>query len=384
MQLIRVNYWDGTSDSLTKADAIHIDGSRIRTVGKQDRSEVLADCDGLTLIPGLIDAHVHMCLDPDVKDPLAHDLLAPEIHIEQMLERAKQMLLAGITTARDLGGSRWLELEVRDMIHRGEKIGTRLLCAGQPVTSVQGHCHFWGGEADSIDAAIRVVERQVERGVDLIKIMATGGNITPGSSPLNAQFSELEMQAIVQAAKQHGHRVAAHCHGTEGISNAARSGVTTIEHCSWVGEAGWARNYQQDVVETIVANHVWVSPTINAGWQRYVGTREFEGLIRDNYAKMRTAGVKLIASTDAGIPNVRHQDLPKALPVFAHFAGLSSVEVLRAATSDCADALGLGATIGRIAPGFEADLVAYEGNPLEDLSVLSHPVMVIARGRRVL
>lgn len=383
MQLTNVKFWDGVSDELSFADAMQLQDGKIQSLDAKNNSEVIVDCEGLTLIPGLIDAHVHMCLDPSVKDPLAHDRLPPEQHIEQMLVRAEQMLRAGITTARDLGGGRWLELEVRDLINRGEKFGTRLVCAGQPVTSVNGHCHFWGGEAADTDAAIDVIKRQVAHGVDLIKIMATGGNITPGSKPVDAQFSENQMRAIVAEAKAHGYCVAAHCHGTDGISNAAVSGVTTIEHCSWVGESGWARDCRPEVVASIVANDVWVSPTINAGWQRYIGSQSFEALIQSNYQEMRVAGVKLIASTDAGIPNVRHQDLPKAIPIFAHFAGLTPVEALRAATSDCAEAIGLGASVGQVAVGYEADLVGYEGNPLEDLSILAQPALVISRGRRI-
>ncbi len=383
MQLTNVQYWDGVSDELSFANCIQIHDGKIQSINMQTSSETQVDCEGLTLIPGLIDAHVHMCLDPTIKDPLAHDRLPPDEHIEQMLVRAEQMLRAGITTARDLGGGRWLELEVRDRINRGEKLGTRLLCAGQPVTSVQGHCHFWGGEAADTDAAVEVIRRQDAHGVDLIKIMATGGNITPGSSPGDAQFTEREMCAIVAEAKNRGYRVAAHCHGSDGIANATVAGVTTIEHCSWVGESGWARDYRPEVVQSMVANDVWVSPTINAGWQRYIGSKTFEALIQANYEKMRAAGVKMIASTDAGIPNVRHQDLPKAIPIFAHFAGLSQVQVLRAATSDCAQAIGLGSSVGQITPGYEADLVGYEGNPLDDLSILSNPVMVISRGHRV-
>ncbi len=300
-----------------------------------------------------------------------------------MSDRAGRMLQAGITTARDLGGGRWLELWLRDLINQGDIEGCRLVCAGQPVTSVNGHCHFWGGEAENLDAANEVIQRQIQHGVDLIKIMATGGSITPGSAPKESQFNEQEMQAMVRLANEGGFKVAAHCHGSDGISNAASAGVSTIEHCSWVGEEGWARDYRDDVVREIAAKGIWVSPTINAGWKRYIGTKSFEALIAENYKKMREAGVKLIASTDAGIPGVFHHDLPRAVPVFAHFAGLTPVEALRSATSDCAEAIGLSQSVGQIAPGFEADIVAYSSNPLEDLEVLSHPEFVVSRGNQI-
>lgn len=383
MWLTNVRYWDGVSEELVTAKSIRVENGKFVAFDDEVIGTDVIDCDGLTLIPGLIDAHVHMCLDPDVKDPYAHGKVPEAEQLEHMFDRALKMLRAGITTARDLGGGRWLELQVRDAIDAGERIGTRLICAGQPVTSVNGHCHFWGGEAEDVAAAEAVIDRQIAQGVDLIKVMATGGSITPGSTPANSQFNESEMISIVAKAKDHGYRVAAHCHGSDGISNAAVAGVTTIEHCSWVGEAGWARDYSEDVVTTIVANDVWVSPTINAGWQRYKGTKSFEGIVAGNYQKMKQAGVKMIASTDAGIPGVYHHDLPRAIPVFAHFAGFSPVAALRSATSDCAEALGLGDLIGRIAPGFSADLIAYSGNPLEDLDLLIQPEFVVARGHRV-
>jgi imidazolonepropionase-like amidohydrolase len=213
--------------------------------------------------------------------------------------------------------------------------------------------------------------------------MATGGTMTSGTSPADAQFDTEALTAMVEAARELSFTVAAHCHGTAGIRNASEAGVTTIEHCSWVGESGWGKDFDEQVMTLIAEKGIWVSPTINAGWSRYIGSRQFETLVRGNYKKMRKAGVKMIASTDAGIPNVRHADLPRAIPVFAHFAGLTNVEVCRAATSDCAEAIGLGQTVGRIYPGYEADLVFYEGNPLEELDCLVNPARVLARGQFV-
>jgi imidazolonepropionase-like amidohydrolase len=334
-------------------------------------------------MPGLIDAHVHMCLNPDLRDPLMQDKPDKEELLEQMTRRAQDMLRVGITTARDLGGGQWLELELRDQINRGEVIGTRLICSGQPITSVKGHCYFWGGEAEDVAGAQAVIRRQVEHGVDLIKIMATGGTMTSGTTPAEAQFDTDSLTAMVAAANELSFTVAAHCHGTAGIRNASEAGVTTIEHCSWVGDTGWGKDYDEEVMALIAEKGIWISPTINAGWRRYIGSQRFETLVRGNYEKMRQAGVKLIASTDAGIPNVRHTDLPSAIPVFAHFAGLTNVEACRAATSDCAEAIGLGQTVGRIYPDYEADLVFYEDNPLETLECLVSPARILARGRFV-
>lgn len=377
-----VRIWDGVSDGYADADVLAVEDGRITAVGEAGGVPEAdhRDLAGLTVIPGLIDAHVHMTLDPALPTPDAQLAVADDELVQGMDRRAEAMVRAGITTARDLGGGKWLELALRDRIAAGQA-GPRLLCAGQPVTSVRGHCHFWGGEACDANAAETVIERQAEHGVDLIKIMATGGNLTAGSSPRKAQYDADTTREIVAHARRRGYDVAAHCHGTEGIAHAARAGVVTIEHCSWLGDDGARSGYDPDVAADIAALGVWVSPTINAGWKRFAKNEKFERAVQGTFARMRAAGVRLIASTDAGIPNVRHEDLARALPVFAHYAGLTPVEVLRSATSDCAVAIGLGEVTGRIAAGFAADLVFVEGNPLKDPAVLESPAFVLAGGR---
>ena len=376
--------WDGVAEDYLGVGTVAVEDGRIVAVDETADGDDVRDMSGLTLTPGLIDAHVHMTLDPGLRTPDEQLAVADEEVWRGMVARAEEMVCAGITTARDLGGGKWLEIELRDRINAGELMGPRLLCAGQPVTSVGGHCHFWGGEAKDVLTARGVIDRQLEHGVDLIKIMATGGMLTKGSSPRSAQFDLASTSAIVQHARDSGMDVAAHCHGTEGIAHAASAGVATIEHCSWIGDDGRRSGYDPEVAAEIARQGIWVSPTISAGWKRFIGgDGKFEALVKGTFAGMRAAGVRLIASTDAGIPNVRHQDLAKALPVFARFAGLTTLEALRSATSDCADALGLSGVTGRIAENHAADMVFVEGDPLADISVLESPVMVLARGRKV-
>ena len=371
-----VRIWDGI-DSGYRVAAIEVEDGRISAITQSRGGQ---DCTGLTAIPGLMDAHVHMTLDHSifsVKDQL--EQTDDEIR-EKMLVRAEQMVEAGITTARDLGGGSWLELELRDRINRGEIAGPRLLCAGQPITSPNGHCHFWGGESATLEEAYDVIARQHGRGADLIKIMATGGDLTKGTNPAAAQFSQEVTTAIVQRARSLDYEVAAHCHGIEGIAHAAHASVTTIEHCSWVASDGTRPNYDPAVAQTIIDNGVWVSPTINAGWARFKGT-EREDKLRSLYREFKKAGVNLVASTDAGIPNVRHQDLPKALQVFAYFAELTPLEVLQTATVNTSKALAIEHIAGTIAAGMSADMVFVEGDPLDDLECLQAPAFVVARGR---
>jgi imidazolonepropionase-like amidohydrolase len=380
--------WDGAAEGYcAEADSIRIEAGVITAVGARD---VLCDgadvksLGGITAIPGLIDAHVHMVLDPELRDPLSQLRGGGDEQLTTMAGRALAMVRAGITTARDLGGGDWLELQLRDGIAQGRFTGPRLLCAGQPITSPAGHCFFWGGEAASLAEAAAVIARQHDHGVDLIKVMATGGAMTKGSTPRDAQFDEATLIAIVADARQRGYPVAAHCHGTAGIRCAVHAGVNTIEHCSWVGDAGWGANYDAELAAELAARGIWVSPTVNAGWRRHVDSgSDHEKRVMGNFAAMKAAGVRLVASTDAGIPNVKHEDLGRALPVFAHFAALTPREVLTSATSDAADAIGLGGIAGRLAAGHSADILFVDGDPLADLACLAQPAAVLARGQMV-
>lgn len=375
--------WDG--ETLLDADTITFHRGTITAIG--DTFEATAGAQrlsypGTTIIPGLIDAHVHMVLNPDDRaPPAATD--APDT--DAMAARAARMVEAGITTARDLGGGAWVELALRDRINAGEIPGPRLLCAGQPITCPQGHCHFWNGAAADADAAAAVAQRQIDRGVDWIKIMATGGRITKGSDPLQAQFDLATMRKIVATADAASLPVAAHCHGTAGIALAAQAGVTTIEHCSWVGEAGWAGDYQDAVADMIVQQGIWVSPTVNVGWQRMLdGKGATLERIRSALQKMLAMNTPFMASTDAGIPGVYHHHLPQALGVYAKITEASPTHVLTTATSAAARGLRISEQTGRLRPGLAADLLVLDGNPLADIGALSRPVAVWARGRTIL
>lgn len=377
--------WNGLET--VPADTLILNGPRIESLCRNtalapgDR-RVAIPLPGMTAIPGLIDAHVHMVLNPERSSPPG---AAEAPDLEAMRARAAAMVRAGITTARDLGGGAWAEIDLRDAIARGECPGPRLLCSGQPITCPGGHCHFWGGEAADLAAAARLIDRQLERGADLIKVMATGGRFTRGSTPAAAQFDTATLTEMVAYARDRGLPVAAHCHGTPGIEAAARAGVHSIEHCSWVGEAGWASDYRPEVVELMVAAGTWVSPTINLGWQRLLNSKSTTPeRMGAALTAMRGAGVPIMASTDAGIPGVFHHQLPQALAVFAAVAGLTPPEVLRYATSAAASGLGLAGKTGQLVESFAADVLVVDGDPLEDLGALDRPAGVWAEGRQVL
>ncbi len=391
LAIVGVRVWDGEAEESSRGPlTIRVEDERIVAIGASPELVSGAETvsfEGATALPGLMDAHVHLTIDPKIQRVEDQDKVDDAERERAMEERARAMVRAGITTARDLGGGAWRELALRDRIAAGEILGPRILCAGQPVTCAKGHCWFWGGEAANEDEIRAVVARQVEHAVDWIKVMATGGVITKGTNPGDPQFETAELAAAVAEAGRHGRPVAAHCHGTEGIRRAAEAGVRTIEHCSFMGGAGFGSGVDREVVKRIAARGAWVSPTVNAGWKRFLapesklaafGTRMSEVL-----QGLRSEGVRLIASTDAGIPGVEHHRLPEALAVFAALAKLSNADALRSATSEAARALGIDATTGALRPGLAADILVVDGDPLGDLAALQKPLLVLARGRRI-
>jgi len=340
--------------------------------------------EGCCLMPGLIDAHVHMGFSGDY--PL-HDqppLTRSELRAA-MADRAYSMTRRGITAARDLGSTREFHpLWLRDEILAGRLVGPRLVCAGQPLTVPQGHCHQWGGAVSSFCEIRPMVKRQADRGVDWIKVMATGGIRTPGSRPDQAQFSTEELVEVVHAAAEHGLSVAAHAHATVGIKSAVAAGCRTIEHVSWIGPAGWATSVDDDAIAEMARKGIRVSPTAHANWSRWPKDgsqyRKTSGALR----RLQVAGVGIVCSSDCGaIPGLQHDQLWGAVRVLSDMANMSPVQALKAATSLSAEAIGLDGETGRLHLGLSADLLLVPGDPFTDLGVLRHPVLVVARGVRV-
>ena len=388
-RLSDVRIWDGSAPKTSGETLdLYLDAGKIRGLGDSPGGKwesTLRFPAGAVAIPGLIDAHVHLDLDPHLLSP-DHQFKASRSDRDlRMVARAAAMVRAGITTARDLGGGEWREILLRDAIGRGELPGPRLVCAGQPLTIAEGHCHFWGGVAGNAEEQAEVVRRQLEHGVDWVKVMATGGYFTKGSGVDRAQFSAEEIGRMVEQARRAGREMAAHCHGKAGIFNAARAGVRTIEHCSFASAKGYGADYDAAVVAEVAAQGAWVSPTVNGNWLRRMEKEgkptAFFNNMRRILAELRSAGIPLLASTDAGIPGVFHHGLAAGLRAFAKYGELSPVEVLRSATRDSALGLGLDATCGRLAEGLSADIVVLAGDPLEDLELLENPLLVIAAGR---
>lgn len=375
--------FDGT-ETLRPDPVVVIQGSTI--VAVEHGTAAPADADvvdlgGATLLPGLVDTHVHLAFDASV-DPVTslggrtdHEVLAA------MRVAGRTALAGGVTTVRDLGDRNYLSTALR-----GEEEMPTVLSAGPPITTAAGHCHFLGGVAETGSRGVRdAVREHVERGVDVIKIMATGGKMTPGSHQHLAQFSAEEMHAAVEEAHRWGLPITAHAHGTPGIVNAVAAGVDGLEHASFWSEDGV--DDPGEMIERIVERRIVVGATVGlVPVPGLVGPPEIlkrMPSIIANTRRMQQAGVRIVAGTDAGIAPVKpHDALRYAMPQLLDL-GMSAAEVLRTITSVAAEVCRLGATKGRIAVGYDADLLAVDGNPLTDPDALHRIHAVYSRGRRV-
>src|SRR5215472_1511386 len=255
------------------------------------------DYPGCTITPGLIDCHVHLGFDggPQPAARMRGETDAQQLML--MLRNARDLLGVGVTTARDLGGRAYLGLTVRDAIASDLARGPRLVVAASPITVTGGHCWFMGGEADSDDDLRRLVRTHHKHGADLIKVMSTGGFMTPGSAPWYAQFSTDQLAVIVEEARRVGKPVAAHAHGIEGIRRAVQAGVTTLEHCSFVTETN-ERRFSEHLAADIAEKGVFVCPTVNVN-APYVA-RLTGIVVGQHLVAMHEMGVRIIAGTDAG------------------------------------------------------------------------------------
>jgi len=332
---------------------------------------------GSTIMPGLIDSHVHLGFDGGGNPAARMRAETDEQQLVLMLRNARDLIGVGVTTARDLGGRGYLSLVVRDAIAAGLARGPRLVVAAAPITVTGGHCWFMGGEADSEDDLRRLVRTHHKHGADLIKVMSTGGFMTAGSAPWYAQFTTRQLAVIVEEARRVDKHVAAHAHGIEGIRRAVQAGVTTLEHCSFVTETN-ERVFDPSLAAQIADQAIFVCPTVNVN-APYVA--DLTGVMVGQHVKpMYEMGVRLIAGTDAGIDNTPHHQYVGGLEYLATL-GIPAEQVLAMATTRAADALGIGASTGRLAPGYEADVIVVDGDPRADISVLGKLRRVIARGR---
>jgi imidazolonepropionase-like amidohydrolase len=341
---------------------------------------------GLTLLPGLIDCHVHLCLgaEPDPVRPLADDPAA--LTALKAAIRCRHTVTAGVTTVRDLGGKDHIELALKRAIRDGLVPGPRILAAGKGICMTGGHGWWFGREADGPEEVRKAVREQLKEGADVIKVFATGGVMTPGVEPGSSQLTGEEIRVAVEEAAKAGRRVAAHAQGSHGIRTCVDAGVTSIEHGIFLTEELVERMKREGtfLVPTLVAAGAIAAGGEAAGIPAFMvrKARQVIDSHRRSFALAVRAGVRIAAGTDAGTPLNPHGGLAAELRLMVEL-GMAPMEALRAATSVAAAALGIEAEVGRVAPGLAADLVAVGGDPLADLRALSDVRLVLVGGEPV-
>jgi imidazolonepropionase-like amidohydrolase len=348
----------------------------------------VTDHDG-TLLPGLIDAHAHLVADSGVS---ALDRVAAfsAEEIDEVISSAlRDQLTAGVTTVRDLGDRRFCVVERRDRQRPGAVMEPTIVASGPPLTSPGGHCHYMGGEVAGTDGIVAAV---AERGVDTIKVMASGGVNTPSSDVMRTQFTTSELDLIVDRAHAAGLPVTAHAHGTPAVEQAVAVGVDGIEHCSCVTDRGFGQ-VSADTVAAMARSRIAVCPTIGvdrplmsvpppalkAMMDRLGVTADQMLRARwDFVGRLHRAGVRLVSGVDSGIgPAKRHGVLPHAVCELVT-AGLTVAQALATATSGPAEACGVGQRKGRLTVGYDADLLLVDGE--KDVTALHRPRSVLLHG----
>ncbi len=336
------------------------------------------DLPGATLLPGLIDTHVHLAFDAGADPVAALAARDDDAVLEAMAQAAATQLRAGVTTVRDLGDRDYLALRLR----ASAAALPTIVAAGPPITSAGGHCHFLGGVAEC--GVRQAVREHAERGVDVIKVMASGGAMTPGSALDTPQFTPDDLVALVDEAHRHGLPVTAHAHALGAIADGVAAGVDGLEHCTFVDGDRVAA--PDALVAAIVRRRIAVGATV--GLAPVAGpvapppfiTKILPDVMR-TYARLVRDAALLVAGTDAGIGPIKpHGVLPYGLAQLVQL-GMSPAAALTAGTSTAAQVCGLGDRKGRVRPGYDADLLAVDGDALTDITALLRPVAVLVAGR---
>ena len=353
------------------------------------REEVtILDLSGQFVLPGLIDAHVHLAGAGEADSQFAADDGPMAL---KMLRNAQKNLTAGITTVRDLGGWNEIEFSVREWIRRGEFAGPRMCLAGRFISITEAGAEYYEGMyrvADGVDEVRKAVREQVMHGADLVKIGVTGAVLVEHGQPGATHFNEDEIRALVEEAHKFGRRVAAHAHGADGIRKALRAGVHTIEHGTFL--------YQDPSAIQFMAEHgIFLVPTLKVGWDIILSNdlQVPAWIMEKNRATQDDAARSLKMAYEAGVPIAMGSDVGTPLNFHGENgleiywmgqAGMSAMDAIVAATQNAARALGWDAWLGILEAGRVADLIVVDANPLEDLRILAdktHLQFVMKDGR---
>ena len=385
---------DPLNEKVISNPAVEIQGDRIVAVtsgGKVPENAKVINLGNATLLPGLADLHTHLTWNPA---DFGYEGLAVSITDEAVrgVVNARKTLMAGFTVARNLGASGYADVSVRDAIANGSIPGPRLQVSGQMLGSTGGHCDNNklpieydarnGGVADGPWAVRQQVRENRKYGADVIKFCATGGTSSKGTNPGVRQYTLEEMQAIVDEAHTLGMPVAAHAHGTEGILFAIRAGVDSIEHSSLIDDEGLKLAKRKGTFLSInaYAPIYMIANGEAAGMlpETIKKARRLIDIRMNNYRTAIETGAKIVFGSDTAI--IPHGDNGKQFSVYVDL-GMSPLEAIQSATTVAAESLGLVGDTGAVAPGYFADIIAVEGDPLDDISVLEDVIFVMKGGR---
>ena len=368
--------FDGNGNLLEKHGVL-VDGERISEVAPNGEFESFSneriDTSGGTLMPGLIDCHVHLvyCGGADPRSDLLK--LGTGKIVMNAFHNAQNTLNSGVTSIRDLGGRDFLEFAVRDACNLGRQLGPTIKAAGRMICMTGGHGNIFGRIADGPDEVLKAVREQIHAGSDVIKLMATGGIMTPGVNPEDAHYTEEELRVGVKEGHRFNRKCASHAQGAAGILNAVRAGMDSIEHGIFLTE---------ECLESMLKRGTYLVPTLSAVNNIYLNRNngipdfvvEKTTRVRERHHKsikmFYEAGGKIAMGTDAGTPFNVHGNNSQELQ-FMTDLGISNSDALRFSTANAADLMGL-EDRGQIQEGFFADLLIVSGNPVEDISAIAN------------
>ena len=395
--------FDATSDNLRDNVVVEIEGERISRIGPAAEINIPAGAEVVDLshawvLPGLIDCHTHLSYRADQYDPINEVRLTPFDLGFYAVVNANRTLQAGFTSVRDVSSPPFLAVDLRRTIEEGFIPGPRVVASGPAISITGGHGDMNGFApgvsnemypaehgfqiADGTEEMRHVVRAQIKYGVDVIKILATGGVLSQGDKPGAEQLTYDEMKVAVEEAHRTGRKVAAHAHGTEGIKDAVRAGVDSIEHGSLIDAEGieLMKSHGTYLVADIYNDDYILGKAVEFGLpkenvekERMVGR-----LQRENFAKAVAAGVKIAFGTDAGV--YPHGDNAKQFHYMVKF-GMTPAGAIRAATSSAADLIDRAQDVGTLEAGKYADLIAVTANPLDQVEALEHVAFVMKGGK---
>lgn len=353
------------------------------------RGATRIDGRGFTVLPGLIDCHVHLSLggEPDVVQAIEQE--TPTETLLKSSQAARQTIEAGVTTVRDVGSRDHSIFSLKRSIENGLTSGPRIVGAGLAICMIGGHARFIGQEVEGVEQVREIVRSQIAAGAEVIKVIASGGVLTPGTSPNQAQMTVEELQAAVDEAKRAGLKVAAHAHGSSGMKNAVLAGVHSIEHATLMDE---------EAASLMERRSVYMVPTLSAlattaACRRGCGIPESalekaKSMTKHHQASFKRAyqrGLLIAMGTDAGTPFNYHGDNAQELERMVAL-GMSPMESILASTSQAARLIGIQDKVGTLERGKIADLILLKGNPLKTIALLrdrSRIIGVMKAGRFV-